>query len=209
MAQKLKDEVRQAIITAAKEEFLERGYEDASMRSIARKAGITAGNIYRYFDNKDDLNRQILAQTSDDIKDLLRSFRIDSLSKQPRVFDMSLDNQDLNELMNRFTDSMVDLYFRKRSEFNIILSNEDLNGRIRKWFSDSFGTLIYQKYSYADQRQMREYLSSAYSEAVFAGMKDIFMKGIEDEKTLRLILKNFLSHFITMVNENKANGNLY
>ncbi len=209
MAQKLKDEVRQAIIAAAKEEFLERGYEDASMRSIARKAGITAGNIYRYFDNKDDLNRQILAQTSDDIKDLLRSFRIDSLSKQPRVFDMSLDNQDLNELMNRFTDSMVDLYFRKRSEFNIILSNEDLNGRIRKWFSDSFGTLIYQKYSYADQRQMREYLSSAYSEAVFAGMKDIFMKGIEDEKTLRLILKNFLSHFITMVNENKANGNLY
>ncbi|MCR4856558.1 MAG: TetR/AcrR family transcriptional regulator [Erysipelotrichaceae bacterium] len=209
MAQKLKDEVRQAIITAAKEEFLERGYEDASMRSIAQKAGITVGNIYRYFDNKDDLNRQILAQTSDDIKDLLRSFRIDSLSKQPRVFDMSLDNQDLNELMNRFTDSMVDLYFRKRSEFNIILCNEDLNGRIRKWFSDSFGTLIYQKYSYADQRQMREYLSSAYSEAVFAGMKDIFMKGIEDEKTLRLILKNFLSHFITMVNENKANGNLY
>jgi AcrR family transcriptional regulator len=209
MAQKLKDEVRQAIIAAAKEEFLERGYEDASMRSIAQKAGITAGNIYRYFDNKDDLNRQILAQTSDDIKDLLRSFRIDSLSKQPRVFDMSLDNQDLNELMNRFTDSMVDLYFRKRSEFNIILSNEDLNRRIRKWFSDSFGTLIYQKYSYADQRQMREYLSSAYSEAVFAGMKDIFMKGIEDEKTLRLILKNFLSHFITMVNENKANGNLY
>ncbi len=209
MAQKLKDEVRQAIITAAKEEFLERGYEDASMRSIAQKAGITAGNIYRYFDNKDDLNRQILAQTSDDIKDLLRSFRIDSLSKQPRVFDMSLDNQDLNELMNRFTDSMVDLYFRKRSEFNIILSNEDLNRRIRKWFSDSFATLIYQKYSYADQRQMREYLSSAYSEAVFAGMKDIFMKGIEDEKTLRLILKNFLSHFITMVNENKANGNLY
>lgn len=37
MPQILKDECRKAIIDAAKDEFLQKGYNDASMRSIAQK----------------------------------------------------------------------------------------------------------------------------------------------------------------------------
>ena len=47
MAQKLKEETRQAIIAAAKEEFLEKGYDDASMRSIAAKENITEEDIFQ------------------------------------------------------------------------------------------------------------------------------------------------------------------
>ena len=44
MAQMLKETTRQAILDAAKSEFREKGYENASMRTIAEKAGIR--NVY-------------------------------------------------------------------------------------------------------------------------------------------------------------------
>ena len=56
----LKDEVRNAIVAAALSEFMEKGYGGASMRSIASSAGITAGNIYRYFVTKDSLFNAIM-----------------------------------------------------------------------------------------------------------------------------------------------------
>ena len=56
MAQVLKDSLRKAILDAAKEEFLEYGFKDASMRRIAAKANMTVGNLYRYFKNKESIN---------------------------------------------------------------------------------------------------------------------------------------------------------
>lgn len=58
--QVLKEELKNGIIEAAKDEFYLKGYEKASMRGIAGKAGITAGNLYRYFKNKDELFESIV-----------------------------------------------------------------------------------------------------------------------------------------------------
>lgn len=43
------------ILSFSHDVFREYGYEDASMAEIARRADITEGSIYRYFDNKNDL----------------------------------------------------------------------------------------------------------------------------------------------------------
>lgn len=40
---------------AAGELLLERGYESFSLREVAKRTGFSPGNIYLYFDNKDDL----------------------------------------------------------------------------------------------------------------------------------------------------------
>ncbi|MGE5396836.1 MAG: TetR/AcrR family transcriptional regulator [Chitinophagales bacterium] len=53
--QYLKDEIKNRIISAALNEFDEKGFSNASMRKIAKDAGIATGNIYRYFDGKDEL----------------------------------------------------------------------------------------------------------------------------------------------------------
>lgn len=50
-----KEEIRQAIIAAAIHEFKQKDYLKASMKSIATKAGVAVGNIYRYFKSKEDL----------------------------------------------------------------------------------------------------------------------------------------------------------
>lgn len=43
---------RERILSAAQEGFIEHGFHAASMAGIAEKAGMSAGLIYRYFDNK-------------------------------------------------------------------------------------------------------------------------------------------------------------
>jgi len=55
MAQHLKEDVRERILTAALDVFAGRGYHSATMAEIAEKAGVATGNIYRYFPDKDTL----------------------------------------------------------------------------------------------------------------------------------------------------------
>ncbi len=50
-----KEEVREAIIQKAEDEFFKHGFEKASIRNIAKAAGTTIGNLYNYFRNKEEL----------------------------------------------------------------------------------------------------------------------------------------------------------
>jgi AcrR family transcriptional regulator len=55
VAQRLKDKVRDRITSAALDAFAKRGFRAATMAEIARRAGISTGNIYRYFPDKETL----------------------------------------------------------------------------------------------------------------------------------------------------------
>ena len=50
-----RDRARRAILEAAIREFSERGYFQVSTRDIARRAGVSVGLPYRYFDSKEAL----------------------------------------------------------------------------------------------------------------------------------------------------------
>ncbi len=49
------EERRQDILEAARRVFVEKGYDNATMNDIAAAADVSAGSIYRYFENKRDL----------------------------------------------------------------------------------------------------------------------------------------------------------
>ena len=53
--QKLKDDIRQRIVAVAREEFIAHGARSTSIRTVARRTGIAAGNVYNYFRSKDEL----------------------------------------------------------------------------------------------------------------------------------------------------------
>lgn len=59
----LKEEVRNRILQAARTEFAQHGFIRTSVRGIAKAAGITPGNIYRYFQDKDALFGALLEST--------------------------------------------------------------------------------------------------------------------------------------------------
>ena len=43
------------IHTAAKEEFMEKGFQAASLRNIVKTAGVTTGAFYGYYGRKEEL----------------------------------------------------------------------------------------------------------------------------------------------------------
>lgn len=53
----------QAILAAAKEEFLDKGYDGARTTSIARNAGVTHAMLHYYFKTKDQLFERIFHET--------------------------------------------------------------------------------------------------------------------------------------------------
>jgi len=55
MAQVLKQEIKEKILASALKVFADKGYEKCSIADIANSAGLSAGNIYRYFPNKEAL----------------------------------------------------------------------------------------------------------------------------------------------------------
>ena len=51
----LKDDKYRAILQASRNEFILKGYKDASLRAIAKEAEVSLSNIYNYFRNKDEI----------------------------------------------------------------------------------------------------------------------------------------------------------
>lgn len=49
------DKIKDSILTIARQEFLAKGFQGASLRHIAKQANGTTGIIYTYFKNKNDL----------------------------------------------------------------------------------------------------------------------------------------------------------
>jgi AcrR family transcriptional regulator len=56
------EQTRAAIIEAALALFTERGYEAATMRAIARRAGVSTGNAYYYFSSKEELIQEFYSR---------------------------------------------------------------------------------------------------------------------------------------------------
>jgi len=55
LVQVLKENVKEKIYQAAIEEFYKKGFLKAKMQDIAKKAGISVGLTYSYYNNKEDL----------------------------------------------------------------------------------------------------------------------------------------------------------
>jgi AcrR family transcriptional regulator len=67
-----KSDKRDEIFRAALELIAERGFHGAPMAMIAEKAGVGAGTIYRYFDNKDILIIQLYRELEGNLVATLR-----------------------------------------------------------------------------------------------------------------------------------------
>ena len=61
------DSARGKILEAAKTEFMERGFAEASMRTIAERAGFTTGMLYSRFADKSEIFRELVEGPADEL----------------------------------------------------------------------------------------------------------------------------------------------
>lgn len=199
MAQVLKQDLRDRIVEAAKEEFLENGFEKASMRNIAKKAGMTVGNLYRYFDNKEDISKQIVEETLEELKEIFKTLTSDQVSMEARVFNMKANIQELSELMDDLADRLVDTYFAHQKEFKILILHSDYNHEIIDWFYKAISSLIEQHFLIDKFKKYKQTLSQAYAVAIFSGIAEIFKDNDLDPLTLKRIISIYLNSFIVLL----------
>ncbi|MBQ6532674.1 MAG: TetR/AcrR family transcriptional regulator [Solobacterium sp.] len=65
-----KTESHEKIISAARREFLARGFEDASMRRIAASAGLTVSALYKHFPGKEEMFAALVQPVVDEFMDM-------------------------------------------------------------------------------------------------------------------------------------------
>ena len=70
---KIPKEKRDRILNVAIKEFADNGFENTSIQQIAKKAGISVGSIYKYFENKETMFSMVVHEGMSSLEDLLMS----------------------------------------------------------------------------------------------------------------------------------------
>jgi AcrR family transcriptional regulator len=97
-----KEERQAEIERAAKEVFLSRGYQSASVQEIAKKAGIGKGTVYLYYKSKEDLYTALILPS------------IEYANSKFQTLLEAVDNKmygSAGELLEAFADLLVNLHY--------------------------------------------------------------------------------------------------
>ena len=82
---------RNLILKNAKIEFLDKGFEKASMRTIASESGLTVGAIYRHFKSKEDLFEALVQPILDELMKIFMR-ELDDASNKLKYINIQEEN---------------------------------------------------------------------------------------------------------------------
>lgn len=88
---KIRDQRKAEIMSAALELFATEGYHSTPISKIAKKAGVSKGLIYNYFDSKEDLIRALVLQATKPAEDIQKDTggHLDNMDEFVEIVDRS------------------------------------------------------------------------------------------------------------------------
>lgn len=102
LKEKLKEEKRLKIIKTACRLFAQKGYSNTTMPDIAKELGMSVGNLYNYFESKEELAKEVMLTVSGWVAQRLRSINEEDIPTKDKIrklvesfFDMSLREPEL------------------------------------------------------------------------------------------------------------------
>ena len=112
--------VYEAVLECAKKEFLEKGYKDASLRTIAQEAGTSTSSIYTRFGDKEGLFRAIVEPVAEEMRRMFLEIQ--------ENFHQLDDNVQQSE-MGRYTSlhqmELLDYIYDHFDEFRLLLDGAE------------------------------------------------------------------------------------
>lgn len=66
-------ETKEKLLASAEHEFMEKGYQGASLRNICKNAGVTTGALYFFFKDKDDIFASLVAPVLGSIRTMMEA----------------------------------------------------------------------------------------------------------------------------------------
>ena len=102
------------VLAAAREEFMEYGYEKASMRRIGQRCGMTAAGLYRHSRNKADLFRELVEPSAQKIDEWLEAHISRSIQ--------TMESDEIDLWKDSEIDMMRDLIYPNMEEYRLLLT---------------------------------------------------------------------------------------
>ncbi len=173
---------------AIKEEFLEKGYEDASIRSIGARAGMTSAGLYRHYADKEAMFNAMVEPLIESIKDWTEKHT-------SRKYSIIEDGVPGDELFGEnFVDMVKEVILPRRDEFILLMLRSggtkyehfihDYAEENQKEFLDAIRYLRENGYSAADiGEEELHMLLSAYLTACF----EPIIHDYDDEKVIKYL----------------------
>ena len=183
--QYLKDEIKNSIISAALDEFEKKGFNDASIRTIARNAGIAAGNLYRYFNSKEELFNYIMEPVSERFTALIFSdFKADA-NNVPVLADVM--------------DKIMSFYDKDSREFMILLDKSE--GSVYQNLKENLISLIEKRMKEELKPKLKaegiviadEFIFHVLASMLVEGVLRILKQDKEDGRRIRKLISQMLA----------------
>ena len=103
-----------AILASARTQFLEKGYEKASLRKICAEAGVTTGALYFSFKNKEALFEALVAPTMEKLDAIMADLQVRVMEQNGETFDEKA-----------FNDFMFDFLIENRDDIRLLTSRAE------------------------------------------------------------------------------------
>lgn len=189
-------ERKQQIQLAAKEVFLDKGFNDTTMDDIVKTSGMSTGGVYHYYKNKFDILYDIMEEGieyrmgKNKIRDLERSDTIDFVCQI--LVDRVVDENEFKSLYAMFLkmklkDSKISEMYNKLKPFNtkMLSSLFDEQDTVKKIFEDDF---------------LLSFINSLIMGYETLGEKETF---IQNKEMIKNMVKLYLEEKWRQLNENK------
>ena len=122
-------DTRRRLLQSAEQEFALQGYDKASLRQICTSAGVTTGALYFFFDNKEDLFKNVLISVTKNAIQILENYTQQLLvSNKRNLEDTPLGNKET-------LDKFLDLLYSHRHVVQILVNNQE-NQYVARFFEE-------------------------------------------------------------------------
>lgn len=201
MAQFKKDSVKQKIDLTALRIFSDKGYRDTKISDVAESAGISVGNIYRYYKGKEELFYSILPREFIvSLKELLKE-KINEMNNEKRsiVYNM----REISILDEAFI-----IFLIQNRERILILFNDDIETSyygIKKEFIDYVIQAVAEVYTFGDlfnrlKEEQRYFILKSIYENMVVMTLNILKQGenLQEVKEMLIVMNTY--HLLSISN---------
>jgi len=167
-----KEEIRKRILDVARKKFIQNGFIETSMRTIAKKSNITTSNIYNYFEKKDSLFAEILKPTISKINEALKILENFKVKEEKDFWSFEFSKKQFDLLMQ--------FVHKNREDLDLILFKS--HGSSIQDFKDE----VIEKYTELNMKHLK------FLRKTHPGM---------NTKVSRFFIHNISSFYANIINE--------
>jgi len=114
-------QTREKLLLAARQEFLEKGYRNASLRSICRESGVTTGALYFFFRDKNDLFRELVEGPLQELIAVIQQHFVEEM--QETLMQRHMEEDSAEDL--RQAKAVLDIIYDHFDSFDLLLMKSE------------------------------------------------------------------------------------